>query len=429
MTKTIAILADDLTGANDTGVQFSRLGGSVLVLVSMDRLPPAVEQCWDVLVVNTGTRNMTPAEAQARVKEVWAYLRRHAWPLVYKKIDSTLRGNVVPELQALFACGVPGAVLAPAFPLNGRTVEGGVLMVGGTPVHQTEAGRDGLSPVTSGDMVAMLTGSLPAKVAAIGLDVIDQGAIAIRAAFDRWWREGRTVIVCDSRTQGDLAELTRAVQPELPGPVLVGSAGLARELAAAWLPDARSHASTPRTPRALVVAGSRSVVTARQLACLRRTGIAGEYVVDPACVDSGWSAAQCDKLARSACDALLAQAPPAAASGPIWLVTIGADEQRTPPERFHERSGRLNRLLGATIAQLERRRPGTGLVLTGGDVAAAAIEALGAVGIQLAAEVLPGIPCGTLAGGDSAGIPLVTKAGAFGPDDALVAAVHALLGD
>ena len=424
----IAILADDLTGANDTGVQFSRLGGAVLVLVSLERLPSHLEGRWDAVVVNTGSRNVAAGEAQGRVSAAHAYLQRQGVPLVYKKIDSTLRGNLIPELKTLFARGVPAAILAPAFPLNGRTVERGVLKVGGVPVDQTEAGRDGLSPVASGDIPAMLAPAFPSAVGAIGLDVIAEGPAALNRALAERLTTGINVIVCDAVTQSHLAAVAAAIRPRLPGPVLVGSAGLARELAAAMLSRPGGHAARSACRRVLIAAGSRSAVTAGQVAQLRAAGLAVEVVLNPADVDAGWSDGRARALGAAACDAFASGADESRGTRRLTLLLALGQDDGTTAEQFHLRSDRLNRVIGAAIAEAEQRWPGTGLVLTGGDVAAAAIEALGAEGIDLGAEVMPGIPMGTLCGGGAAGVPLVTKAGAFGSEDALLLAVAALRG-
>ena len=67
-----------------------------------------------------------------------------------------------------------------------------------------------------------------------------------------------------------------------------------------------------------------------------------------------------------------------------------------------------------------------GMVLTGGDIAVSVCRALGAASLSVASEVAPGIPVGFLTGGLCHGLKVITKAGAFGGEDALVKAVHCL---
>jgi uncharacterized protein YgbK (DUF1537 family) len=426
ITATVGILADDLTGANDTGVQFSRLGGAVVVLASLGRLPERLSRKWDAVALNTDSRNLPPGEARARVAAAWAYLARQAIPLVYKKIDSTLRGNLAPELEELFAQGVRRAFLAPAFPLNGRTVEGGVLKVDGVPVHQTEMRGDALSPVRGGHIPSLLAPVFGQDVEAIGLECLERGAAAVARRIAELEREGRRMIVCDAREQRDLAALAEALGPSLPGPLLVGSAGLARELAEC-LRDGRArrpafHAPVPGA--VLVAAGSRSAVTAEQVRRLRQARPTVQIEIAPDWVDGDWDAPRCVALAGRVLSALVAA--PGNRGAEVLLITIGAGRKEVEPECFQKRSARLNRVIGAAILEVLARGPVAGLVLTGGDVAAAAIEALEAEGIELGEEVLPGIPLGWLTGGPHARLPIVTKAGGFGAPDALARAVQTL---
>lgn len=426
---TIAILADDLTGANDTGAQFSRLGGAVLVLASLPYLPPRMESAWDAVVLNTASRNLSPGEARVRVRDACAYVRRLGIPLVYKKIDSTLRGNLIPELEELLSQGPSQAIIAPAFPLNGRTVEHGVLKVGGVPVQDTEASRDSLSPVATGNIPDLLAPVYPRAVGAIGLDVIELGSAAVKQSIAALERDGRRLIVCDAKTQADLAHLAEALKPYSAGRVLVGSAGLARELAKILLSESIGPVPAAGCDRVLVVAGSRSAVTARQVDRLREWGVTAETVLLPGAVDGIWSAGRAGSLAADACDALQKRHRESAGAEPVtFLVTIGANGDMATPEQCHTRSRRLNETVGAAIAEAERRWPGTGLVLTGGDVAEAVIAALDAEGIELGGEVMPGVPIGRLFRGKSSGTYVITKAGAFGGEDALVFATKALQG-
>jgi uncharacterized protein YgbK (DUF1537 family) len=209
--------------------------------------------------------------------------------------------------------------------------------------------------------------------------------------------------------------------------VLAGSAGWARELAALLVSNPRPLPPGAPCGRVLVVAGSRSAITSAQVRLLRERGIAAEAALDPRRVDGAWSDQHAEASGAMACEALVrGTAPGASAAGEILLVTLGADDG-ADAERFQLRSARLNRTLGELIRAVLRRWPDTGLVLTGGDVAAAAIDALGVAGIALGAEIVPGMPMGRLSGGAAPGAPIVTKAGAFGAPDALLLAARALL--
>ena len=420
-TTAIGILADDLTGASDSGVQFSRAGGAVLALVSVDNLPRPLERCWDVVVVNTGTRNVPPEESRAPVAAALAYLRSQGVPLVYKKVDSTLRGNWIPELEELFFRGVERVYLAPAFPLNGRTVEDGVLKVGGLPVHETDIGHDRRSPMATSDLAALLGGRFGSP-GHLALAALREGAGPLVERLEEPALADARVVVCDAAEQADLGALAEVLLPLLPGPVAVGSAGLARELAARMplgKPNGKPEPS-PREGRLMVVSGSRSEATRGQVAKLLESGTIEPVRIASSAADGPWDVPR-EMAAAAGIVARLAAQP----SGATAVVTLG-DEGAASEEEESRRSERLNGLVGAVVRQAAAKLPLRGLVLTGGDIAAAALKALGATGIRLGPELLPGIPLGWLVGGGSEGLAVVTKAGDFGAPDALEVAARAL---
>ena len=143
MSSSGLILADDATGALECGSLLATLGLAATVTLS----PHPVAPQNGVLIVDTNTRHATPAEAHALVQS-WA-----AAPIpLYKKTDSTLRGNIPAELSAL----PPPVLYLPAYPAVGRTVLDGVLHVHGIPVHLTEFAADPRQPVRSSNLLDLL---------------------------------------------------------------------------------------------------------------------------------------------------------------------------------------------------------------------------------------------------------------------------------
>lgn len=129
----IGILADDMTGAGDTALQFLTPEAEVWVLPAVHdrvRLPAGAT----VLAANTESRHLPPLQA-AGVDQAARYLQAAGCGTFYKKIDSTLRGNLAIELlQALSTLDLELAVVAPAFPQAGRITVGGYQLVDGIPV-------------------------------------------------------------------------------------------------------------------------------------------------------------------------------------------------------------------------------------------------------------------------------------------------------
>ncbi|QYJ16028.1 D-threonate kinase [Rubrobacter xylanophilus DSM 9941] len=382
-----AIVADDLTGAMDSGVQLAGAGYRTAVALEGAPLPPAPE--LDAVVADTGSRTLSPDEAASRVKRAVGAL----WGagILYKKIDSTLRGPIGAEVEAaLAASGRAAALICPAFPAAGRTTRGGMQLVRGEPVERTGFARDPRTPVRTSSLTSLIPG-VGAVLAAE--ELADHSRI--RGALRR-----HRLVAADAETEAHLAALVRAV-PDPSEVLWVGSAGLARALAEVYPGPRAPGGPLPAAERVVAAVGSRNEMSLRQRELLAAEPGVVEVVVRG---DGGGSVqAAIRALAAGARCALLR--PEDAAGDPEAVL----------------------RVLGGAAAGLARSFPGTGLILTGGDTAAAVARGLGAGGILVLRELEPGVPIGVLLGPHPC--PVVTKAGGFGRDGTLRDAMGLLLGE
>lgn len=233
----ILVFADDLTGALEAGALFAASGHPSRVFTKPVSVPlPSVE----VLIFDTQTRHFTPAQAQKRIGDLVAQLPRTlAGTLIYKKTDSTLRGNIGPEIAALQAWFPDREVLyVPAYPALGRTARDGKLLLAGAPIHKSEFAADALNPVATSTLSEVLH---PAT--------------------------GR---ILDGETEDDV-RLAAAEVAQDPGRFLVaGPAAIARHLAT-HLPAVGTQPGLPLlgSTRLLVVNGSRHPASLAQLAHAR----------------------------------------------------------------------------------------------------------------------------------------------------------------
>lgn len=143
----LLIIADDFTGALDTGVQFSELGARTLVVTENDYSFKNAEGL-DVLIFDAETRHVKPEEAYNRVRSFTRKAKDYGVRYVYKKTDSGLRGNIGAELAgAMDALGLDKMAFVPAFPAMKRVTRGGVHYVDGVPVAESMFGEDPFEPV------------------------------------------------------------------------------------------------------------------------------------------------------------------------------------------------------------------------------------------------------------------------------------------
>jgi uncharacterized protein YgbK (DUF1537 family) len=383
MSARLVVVADDLTGAADTAAAYGP-DTEVAVVLSAEELPPA-----EVVAVDTDTRHCAPEEAAAPVAAA-VRLGMQAGAALYKKIDSTLRGNIAVELSAALGAlrsdGLPAtALLAPAFPATGRTVVDGVLRVNGTALPDKRGG---------GDLQALFHGSR-LRTASIGLELLRQGPATVARAFADRRIRGADVICCDAVTDEDLRILHDASVKLGPGVLPVGSAGLIRVAVRGHSPEIirprRRRFSAE--PSVLTVVGSCSDVAREQYQVLTAApGVRTIVLDDPfGATERATAAATLHGLTQ---DALLVPDPDAPVNR----------------ERAAEVAAAIGEVGGRLLIELHERL--AGLVLTGGETARAVLLAAGVRVIDVLGELEPGIVLSTIPALDD--LPLITKAGAFG---------------
>ncbi len=354
----VFVVADDLTGACDSGVAFLAAVRAVRVVLRGEgpgfrtHGREGDREDAQVWAFTTESRDGSAAEAERRVAACVAALglvRRDE--LLFKKIDSAGRGHLdVEVLAALRHSGAALALVTPAFPKAGRTVRDGVLRI-----------RD-----FSGQDAAVVLRDLFVGVDAGEIGVLGVGPEEeLEQGIERALASGVRILLCDAMVQDDL-ELLAAAGWRVGRPLLwCGSAGLARALAGG-LEAGHAKAGLPglrREGETMLFVGTDHAVTNLQVAQLESD----------------------------------------AAGRVVHRVAWGTVSERE--------------IMAAFCAQAVGA-----LILTGGETAAFVLRALGATSIVLAGELEAGIPWGVVDGGLADGCVVVTKSGGFGERNALVRA-------
>ncbi|GAA2339678.1 four-carbon acid sugar kinase family protein [Streptomyces cuspidosporus] len=462
--RRLLAVADDLSGAAETAAGLaSRTTRSRVVLVGTAAAP---RHPGEATVLDLDSRQLSAAEAARAVSAALA-LSPSGDTLVLKKIDSLLRGNIAAEVAAL-AAGGAGVVVAPALPAAGRAVRGGVVHLGATPLHRTDAWRaePGPPPRSVPDALG------PARTALIPLTAVRASRRTLLSALRAALAEGR-VAVCDAETDADLDAVVEAALADGPGTRLVGSGGLAaalgRHLAAGEPPAPARAVFEAETSAADAVWGktpttqtTQPAQTAQATRTTRRGAVAGvagpgrspgQGPADagppsPAPAAAGprpllvvvgtAEPSAAEQIRRLAADGatvvrlpareLCADDPSAPAARPLPPlgdgVTVVAPEPATagpPPDGVTPR--RLVRGLARAVAAAVARRDGAvDLVLTGGETARRVLDALGVAELHPVGQVHHGAVHLRTPDGRS----VVTRPGSFGDADSLRQIVQAL---
>jgi uncharacterized protein YgbK (DUF1537 family) len=402
----ILIIADDLSGAADCAIGFASAG--LQTVVTLDPLNDKADA--QVIAADTDTRRLSPERAAERTVAAFKALHQPGQRL-YKKIDSTLRGNWAAEVAALQPlAGL--AIVAPAFPATGRTLRGGRVFVNGQPLETTDTWKLENADRPADVEVMLIAAGL--STAKLDLDTLRGNENALAQHIIEVARSGTQALIVDAQTEDDLLTLARLTASMEQPLFWIGSGGLAREIAG--LPDFSETGFTAIEPDAveksqapiLILVGSLSGVCDRQCALLKERGGVSELVVPPEVLRQGtthvdwatWQARIGEQLDG-------------------WsdlLLRIGRDEAFDPQE-----GAQLSNLL-AVLVEPHFAKVG-GLIATGGETARAILTTVGIDSLQLLTEIEAGVAFARPTVSRQGHRPgIVTKAGAFGTDHALYAA-------
>ena len=272
ITGVIGIVSDDLTGANDTALQFFMKGSNTeIIFEANDELQNHLNVgTW---ALTTESRNI---EAKIAAQRVWENSKKIKECLnvsnYYKKIDSTLRGNIAVETLAMLdAIEYDAAIIAPAFIQEGRITIGGYQLLKGIPIERTDAARDTYAPIYDSYIPDILKKQVNETyhnlISTIELKTVAKGAGPITNKINELVSSGKKLIIADAVSSVDLEQIALAISKSQYNILPVGSAGLAHALGNVWLPEEKREAVNKQFPilPKLVLSGSKTTITATQI--------------------------------------------------------------------------------------------------------------------------------------------------------------------
>ncbi|MBK0123246.1 four-carbon acid sugar kinase family protein [Pantoea sp. S61] len=406
----VLVIADDFTGANDAGSGLARAGAKVHVL--FDSRTPHDANSADVLVISTDSRAVSASEAAHRTTlalQQHQAIAQDGW--LFKKIDSTLRGNPGAEIEAaLHASGKTLALVVPAVPKLGRTTREGEVWINMQRLTDTEFASDPKTPVTSSHVLTRLHMQSDLAGETLDLATVRSGKLAQVLAS----KQG--LVVLDAEQDADIALIVAAAASLSTRPLLAGASGLGDALG-------EYLAARPARP-VLAVVGSMSAIAQQQIAHLATQRDIRIIDIDIRQLFAQPAWPQAVEWQQAMQQALR--------DGTHCVVrTTQHAEQRHEIEQLCQQHQVSRQELGERIchflAQLTqnvcRQALPAGLYLSGGDVAIAVAQALGASGFQIQGLVAGCVPHGVLLNSELH-LPVMTKAGGFGDENTLVEAIR-----
>ena len=420
----IVIIADDLTGAADSAVQFCPYFVDT-TLVSYQQwgriLEPILSASTRATAIYTNSRALGADQARQRIGSIAHKLAEIKALQIYKKIDSCMRGNVGAETDALLdQLGYAASFITPAFPEMGRTTLDDIHRIHGIALGQTEVAQDPLTPVTESSPSRIVALQSRYPVGHVGLAFLEDGHQRLIAEIKRQLQNGARHIVFDATDRSHLDQVARSIFALEHKILPVGSAGLAGSIANLLTSEpvsvepAKIIASEGFN---LLVCGTTSAVTGGQIDNLLESYMYELLQLNPVI------------LADQSREDEFLETVSAARSGLLKknvILTIksqpSSQNTRRQPD-LHPAADSIISGLGQFVAKVVGDTKPGHLFLTGGDTADAVLTAIGAEGIRILGEVVAGVVQGVIIGGLLDGLSVVTKAGGFGQNERLVA-VH-----
>lgn len=410
------IIADDLTGANVSNSSLAKNGYTVGTINNTTDIKRY--ENYDALGLHTDSRGISAQEAYQAVQEKMEAVKDLKVGFYNKRIDSTLRGNLGSELDAILDYlpkGTIAIVVAP-YPDSGKVVIGDYMLVNGVPLELTDVKNDPTAPVHSSKVSAIFEEQTKRKTAVITVETIMQGKQAITDTMCALKAGGAEIIVVDAFTNDDIDVIAQATlamnQPFVavdPGPFTY------------YLVKNSDHTELPKSKqKILFTIGSASSIVISQIAHLRAE--LAPYVAKIDAVELLYPQRREQEIARVR-DLVLSHLED---NHMLLVATMVQKEDKLDLGKVSHEAG-ISKQQASEIISENVARIGSeialamgdelgGLYTSGGDITQAFLERIGTAGIQIKDEVIPLAVYGSIMGGKLDGKAIVTKGGLIGDE-------------
>lgn len=429
----IGAVADDLTGATTTGVLLARSKARTAVFFNEEAAEKTegIDEL-DAILISSNSRPLPANEAYDKVKSATIALKKMGVEYFSKRIDTTLRGGVGVEIDAMLDQMKEGtvAVVVPAMPQSRRILVGGYSVIDGVALINTPVAQDVRTPVKENYIPRLLEGQTRRKVGLVTLDKVLAGEEVIEEALAEQKKAGCEVIVVDGITLEDVENIAKAcislrwdVVAVDPGP-FTSKLAFYRELISAEESNIPPQADEAGKT-VLIAAGSATPVTKKQMEILCQDPRHVRVSVEPLPLIEGGDVAldEVFKAVNKAAELLESDNQPRA----ILFETALHGELLNLDEEDNKRhyaggmsANRINAGLGMIVSQLLEKvgkEKVAGLYTTGGDTMVNVCYQLGVECIEVMDYVIPQTDVGRLVGSKYSGLPVVGKGGLTGNDN------------
>jgi len=411
----VIVIADDLTGAHEIGMILvgCKKRSFVLIKEPGDAEIESLLNHYDALVIDLDSRHLDGKRAYERVKAVLDCSEKIRSGLMYKKIDSTVRGNLAEEIDAILDEKLADIVFfVPALPEMKRITVGGYHLVNHIPVGKTEY-SEGIESSKVSYLPTLIREKSRYEVDRIPLQVVESGYEETIKYSRACYEKGARILVGDACTNEDLRVIRDAIVRIDLKILPVGSTGLFRQ----FFPP---HSFRDAYP-CLVVCGSLNKVSRAQVKKLRAHHQVKTVELSLMQIFKN-KAHELKRTVKTVCSIL-------EEGSNVILSTPQNNYQPNllnKPMNENYFATEIEQFLASVVRKTIDIQKVSGLVLTGGDISVSIIRALEATGIEVKRQLANLVPVGILRGGPFDGLSVITKTGGFGEEQILINAVEYL---
>ncbi|MHB9298034.1 four-carbon acid sugar kinase family protein [Fusobacterium polymorphum] len=419
------VIADDLTGSNATCSLFKKIG---LRAASILKLQGDINYDVDVISYSTASRGLDKEEAYKKVSEAIKILKNKDVLVYNKRIDSTLRGNIGTEINAMLDNLEDDriAVVIPSYPDSGRIVVNKTMLVNGVLLENSDAGKDPKTPIKTSCVESLIQKGIKYSSTYFTLSDIEQPIEEIVKKIQEAIKKSR-VLIFDAVNNEDIIKISKAIiYSDIniitvdPGPFTLY---YSKEL------QKKNHLEK----KILMVIGSVTATTKKQI----------EYILQEEDIFLVKMKVE-DFFEKETClkeiERVISFIKKGIASYDLFLVTTSpiGDEKKADLQKLAENLNttveEISKIIANTLTEtvvkiLKETEKFEGVYSSGGDITIALLEKLKAIGVEIREEVIPLAAYGRLIGGDFPNLKLVSKGGMVGDEKTIKLCLHKIKND
>ncbi len=385
----LGIIADDFTGATDIASFLVQNGLSTIQFNGVPQQHDALTA--QAIVISLKSRSCPAEQAVEQSLIALRWLQAQGCDRFYFKycstFDSTEQGNIGPVTDALLAAlGETQTAISPALPVNGRTVYQGHLFVGEQLLSDSGMRHHPVTPMTDSNLLRLIERQSAGKAGLIAAPLLDRGAQAVREQLNELKAQGVNYVVLDALNEQHLLTQGEALRDMR---LVTGGSGLAIGLARQWAEAGSAgadaeNAGRPQGERAVVISGSCSQMTNRQVSAYRQQAPSHEVEVTR-CLENA------DAYAQSLCDWVAAHSDQPLA--PLLYATADAQQLLKIQQQYGaQRSSEAVEQLFAAVTRELKARGWQRFIVAGGETSGVVAQSLGVTAFHIGPTISPGVP-------------------------------------